>query len=248
MADVVQHDVPVGPAVPKASAIVVAGGSSRRMGGVDKLFARVAGRPLLHHTLAAFEACAAVNHVMLVLSLESARAGLQLLKTGGFRKVDGTCVGGVTRQESVRAGLTALRACEWVVVHDAARPLVTPALIECGILAAETTGAASAALPVNDTLKEVASDQTVLWTVAREHLWAVQTPQVFRYELLLEAHERENLEASDDAGLVEQSGGRVRLYRGSPANIKVTVPDDLEVVEALLLRRRSGLGRATVAG
>jgi len=209
------------------------------MGGIDKLFVEIGGRPLLHHTLAAFEACEAINHIMLVLSLDAAPAALELLKTGRFEKVDGTCVGGATRQDSVRAGLTALRACEWVVVHDAARPLVTTRLIEDGIAAAQETGAATAGLPVTDTLKEVGSDETVLWTVARDSLWAVQTPQVFRYELLARAHDQDDLEASDDAGLVEQIGGRVRIYRGSATNIKVTTAEDLAVVEAFLSRRRT---------
>jgi 2-C-methyl-D-erythritol 4-phosphate cytidylyltransferase len=226
----------------RASAIIVAAGSSQRMGGIDKLFASVGGRPLLHHTLSAFEACESVNHVMLVVSLESAPQALKLLKNGRFQKVDGTCAGGATRQDSVRAGIGALRACEWVVVHDAARPLVTPLLIENGIAAAQETGAATAGLPVTDTLKEVGSDDTILWTVARERLWAVQTPQVFRYELLLRAHERENLVASDDAGLVEQIGGRVRIYRGTGTNLKITTPEDLALADALLQRRSSGAG------
>jgi 2-C-methyl-D-erythritol 4-phosphate cytidylyltransferase len=226
----------------QASAIIVAAGSSQRMGGVDKLFADVCGRPLLHHTVSAFESCDAINHIMLVLSLDAAPAGLRLLKAGRFKKVDGTCAGGARRQDSVRAGLSALRACDWVVVHDAARPLVTARLIEEGIAKAQTTGAASAALPVSDTLKEVGSDETVLWTVARDRLWAAQTPQVFRYDLLLRAHEQEDLEASDDAGLVEQIGGRVRVYRGSANNIKVTTPDDLVLVEALLTLRNTAAG------
>jgi len=230
---------PTGMLPVRASAIVVAAGKSERMGGIDKLFVEIGGRPLLHHTLAAFEGCEAINHIMLVLSLEAAPAALELLKTGRFQKVDGTCVGGARRQDSVRAGLTALRACEWVVIHDAARPLVTTPLIEDGIAAAQETGAATAGLPVSDTLKEVGSDETVLWTVARENLWAAQTPQVFRYELLSRAHDRDDLEASDDAGLVEQIGGRVRIYRGAETNIKVTTPEDLAVVEAFLMRRRT---------
>jgi 2-C-methyl-D-erythritol 4-phosphate cytidylyltransferase len=203
------------------------------MQGVDKLFAPLNGHPLLFHTLAAFEGCEQINHITLVLSLDAAEAALSLLKDSGFRKIDGTCIGGEHRQDSVRSGLEAMRACEWVVVHDGARPLVTPQLIAAGIAAAQETGASSAGLPVPDTLKEVASDNTVLWTIPRERVWAVQTPQVFRYGLLREAHEREDLTATDDAALVERIGGRVRLYPGSPWNIKVTTRADLALAEAM---------------
>jgi 2-C-methyl-D-erythritol 4-phosphate cytidylyltransferase len=225
--------------LPAASAIIVAAGQSTRMGGMNKLFVELGGRPLLYYTLAAFEACPQINHVTLVLSLESAEAGLQLLKTSGLRKVDATCIGGARRQDSVRAGINALRACEWVVVHDGARPLVTPELISAGLAAALLTGAATAAVPVVDTLKEVASDGSVLWTVPRDHLWAVQTPQVFRFDLLRDAHEREDLEATDDAGLVERTGARVRVYPGATWNLKVTAPDDVPLAEALLQARRA---------
>ncbi len=225
--------------LPVASAIVVAAGQSTRMGGANKLFLDLDGHPLLYHTLAAFEACPQINHVTLVLSLDAAEAGLELLKTSGLRKVDTTCLGGARRQDSVRAGINALRACEWVVVHDGARPLVTPELISAGIEAALLTGAATAAVPVVDTLKEVASDGTILWTVPRDNLWMVQTPQVFRFELLRRAHERDDLEATDDAGLVERMGERVRVYPGAGSNLKVTAPEDVALAEALL-RGRGG--------
>lgn len=229
---------------PTASAIVVAAGRSSRMRGADKLFVDLDGRPLLQHTLAAFEACGAINHVMLVLSLEAADRALRLLRTARLSKVDGTCAGGDRRQDSVRAGLQALRACEWVVVHDGARPMVTPQLIEAGITAAQATGASSAGLPVVDTLKEAASDSTVLWTVPRDRLWSVQTPQVFRYDLLCAAHERDDLEATDDSGLVERIGVRVQLYPGSAWNLKVTTPEDLVLARAILMARQTGPARA----
>ena len=210
------------------------------MGGIDKLFAEIDGRPVLYHTLAAFEACDQIDRIVLVLSLDGAERALRMLETSGFRKVTGTCRGGDRRQDSVRAGLEALRACDWVVVHDGARPLVTPDLIRQGIEAAQATGASTAAMPVVETLKEVASEGTVLWTVSREHIWAVQTPQVFRYSVLLTAHERQDLEATDDAGLVERTGGRVRVYHGTAANLKITTPDDLAIAAALLRARWAG--------
>jgi 2-C-methyl-D-erythritol 4-phosphate cytidylyltransferase len=225
--------------LPMATAIIVAAGRSTRMEGVNKLFAEVNGRPLLYHTLAAFQACRHINHITVVLSLDGADRGLRLLRSARLSKVDGTCVGGERRQDSVRAGLAAVRACEWVVIHDGARPLVTAQLIEKGIAEAQLTGASSAGLPVVDTLKETATDKTVLWTVSRERLWAVQTPQVFRFGLLEAAHEREGVEATDDAELIERAGGRVRLYEGSPTNLKVTTREDLIVAGALLHARRA---------
>lgn len=218
-----------------AAAIVLAAGESRRMGS-DKVLLRVGGKPLLAHTLAAFEACAAVDQVVLVLSAANAEPARALLKR--FPKVLRTTMGGRRRQDSVRAGLHTLAPREWVVVHDGARPLITPALITAGILAAGETGAAAAALPVVETLKETDGHAFVTRTVSRDGLWAVQTPQVFRYDLLLRAHNAALGDVTDDCALVEQIGGTVKLYPGLRANIKVTTPEDLAIVEALLRARK----------
>lgn len=220
-----------------AAAIVVAAGRSTRMGGQDKLFADLGGRPLLAVTLAAFQSCPLIESVTLVLSPEAAEPALALLATGAFGKVTGACTGGERRQDSVRNGVQAAPACDWLVIHDGARPLVTPAIIEAGIEAAQETGAAAAGVPVVDTLKAAASDGTILWTVDRNRLWAVQTPQIFRYELLMAAHEHAAQDATDDAALVERIGGRVRLYLSSRQNIKVTTPEDLDLARALLRLR-----------
>jgi 2-C-methyl-D-erythritol 4-phosphate cytidylyltransferase len=216
----------------------VAAGRGLRMGGADKLLAPLAGRPFLAHTLAAFQACAAVGRVVLVIAPERLDDGRRLVREGGFDKVTAVCAGGERRQDSVRAGLEALGPCEWVVVHDGARPLVTARLIEEGLAAARETGAAICAVPVSDTIKEVAASGEVERTVRREGLWLVQTPQVFRYDLLLEAHRQARIEATDDAALVEAMGGRVRVYMGSPRNIKVTTPEDLALAEALVKEER----------
>jgi 2-C-methyl-D-erythritol 4-phosphate cytidylyltransferase len=206
------------------------------MDGQDKLLATIAGRPLLSHTLRAFEHCAAIGQVVVVLSDANADAVLPLLRP--FKKVSRTCRGGMRRQDSVRNGLYSLPAFDYVVVHDGARPLVTPGIISHGLAIAEEAGAASAAMPVVETLKAAKADGTVLRTVPREGLWTVQTPQVFRYELLLNAHERIRADVTDDCAMVEQIGHPVRLYEGSRFNIKVTTPEDLRLAE-LLLRARS---------
>ena len=207
------------------------------MGGEDKLLAPVAGRPLLTYTLRAFEACAVVEQVVVVLSEANAGGVLPLLRP--FRKVARTCRGGRRRQDSVRQGLYTLSPCDWVIVHDGARPLVTPGIISHGVAVAVTSGAAAAAVPVVDTLKAVREDGTVIRTVPREGLWAVQTPQVFRYDLLLAAHERVSEDVTDDCAMVERLGHAVRLYEGSRLNLKVTTPEDLQLVDALLRRRRT---------
>jgi 2-C-methyl-D-erythritol 4-phosphate cytidylyltransferase len=204
------------------------------MAGIDKLFVEIGGLPVLARTLQAFETCVHINHVTLVLALDAAERALALLKKMRFTKVDNTCVGGEHRQDSVRAGLRSMRASEWVVVHDGARPFVTPDLISQGIGAAQETGAATCGMPAADSLKQVGSDGTVLWTIPRDQVWTVQTPQVFRYDLLYRAHEEEGLPATDDAELVERLGERVAVYPGSRWNIKITTAEDLIIAEALI--------------
>jgi len=134
----------------------------------------------------------------------------------------------------VRAGLDELPACEYIVVHDGARPLVTAAMIEAALDGARQTGAALCAIPVSDTLKRSDDAGLVYSTVSRERLWQAQTPQAFRRDILTTAHASTDIEATDDAALVELMGAPVRLVAGSPRNVKVTTPEDQEVVEALL--------------
>jgi 2-C-methyl-D-erythritol 4-phosphate cytidylyltransferase len=215
-------------------AIIVAAGRSSRMGGLDKLFAPLGGRPLLARTLTAFQECAAVRRVVLVLAAENLARGLPLAEEEGLSKVRTVCLGGRRRQDSVWEGLEALGPCAWVVVHDGARPLVTPQLIEEGLAAARETGAAVPALLAQDTVKRVDEQGRVLRTLDRRRLWLVQTPQVFRYDILREAHKRSRRTATDDAALVERLGHRVQVYPGSPRNLKVTTPEDLALAEALL--------------
>ncbi|MGE0543134.1 MAG: 2-C-methyl-D-erythritol 4-phosphate cytidylyltransferase [Dehalococcoidia bacterium] len=214
-----------------AAAIVLAAGSSRRM-GQDKILLSIAGRPLLAYALDAFETCDKVDQVVVVLSSDNAADILPLLSE--YPKVVRTCMGGRRRQDSVRAGLHTIAPREWVVVHDGARPLVTPELIQSGIKAAAETGAASAALPVVETLKEADSLSIVRKTVSRDRLWTVQTPQVFRYDLLLRAHNAAIADVTDDCALVEQIGVAVKLFPGSRANLKVTTPEDIAIVEAII--------------
>ena len=220
-------------------AIIVAAGKSLRMGS-DKIWVSLSGRPLLAHTVSIFQFCSAIDRIALVLSADRQRLGMSLVKGAHFGKVVNICFGGEERQQSVRAGLEALGPCEWVVVHDGARPLVTTRLIEQGLAAARETGASTCAVPLHDTIKLVNDKNMVEKSLERNHLWLIQTPQVFRYDLLVEAHRRADARsASDDAALVERLGNPVKVFMGSYHNIKVTTPDDLVLAQMLLKWHRS---------
>lgn len=203
------------------------------MGGVDKIFAPLAGRPLVAHAIAVFAAHPAIERIALVVAAERIVEAETVLAPFASRRLV-VCAGGVRRQDSVRAGLERLGPLEIVAIHDGARPLVTAEMIDAGLRAVLRTGAAVAAVPVVDTLKEAGPDGVVVRTVARERLWAVQTPQFFDYATLLAAHRDSTDDVTDDAMLIEARGGRVALFPGSPRNLKVTTPEDLVLAEALL--------------
>jgi len=228
------------PAKKVVGAIIVAAGKSLRMGS-DKIWVSLGGRPLLAHTISIFQFCSTIDRIVLVLSADRQKLGMSLVKGARFGKVAGICFGGEERQQSVRAGLEALGPCEWVVVHDGARPLVTPKLIEQGLAAARETGASTCAVPLHDTIKVVNEKHIVEKSLDRNHLWLIQTPQVFRYDMLMEAHRTVDgrVAASDDAGLVEALGYPVKVFMGSYHNIKVTTPDDLVLAQMLLKWHRS---------
>lgn len=218
----------------RAGAIVVAAGLGRRMGGVDKVFALVAGRPLLAWSVEAFERSSQVDVVVVVLGPHNVAQGRLLAEQRRWRKVSAICVGGDRRQDSVRLGLGQLPPCSWVLVHDGARPCLTGDIIARGVEAARATGAAVAAMPAKDTVKVVSPEGMVTATPDRKTLWAVQTPQVFRRDLLEEVHRRVRDDVTDDAAMAERLGYSVRVFEGSYSNIKVTTPEDLRVAEVLL--------------
>lgn len=228
-------------ALSSVGAIVVAAGSSARMRGpstgsgqaLDKLFAPLAGRPLLAHVLSRFQESPAVDRIALVLSSANLQQGRDLATEYGMTKISPICLGGPRRQDSVRLGLEALGECDWVLVHDGARLLVNP-LISEGLEAAQETGAAVPAVPITDTVKSAGPDGTVERTLDRGRLWAAQTPQVFRYDLLVRAHREVSDDVTDDAAMLEALGLPVKLYTGSLLNIKVTNLEDLRQAEALL--------------
>ena len=230
------------PQIPSDSTVgvvIVGAGKGLRMGGLDKIFSTIRGVPVIAHSLRTFAVLPEVHCIALVLSEERLRDGRRLATAFGMGKVAGICLGGERRQDSVRAGLEALGACDWVVVHDGARPLVDREMVLRGLNAATETGAAVCAVPAKDTIKVVSEDGAVQDTPPRDTLWHVQTPQVFRYETLLRAHEQCSGDFNDDAAMVESLGITVKVFMGSYRNVKVTTPEDLAVVETLLTRAKT---------
>jgi 2-C-methyl-D-erythritol 4-phosphate cytidylyltransferase len=215
-------------------AIIAAAGESRRMNGIDKIFAPLGGKTALAYVLGAFEKCESVSQIVVVVSKANVAKCRQLIVEKKYYKPVEVCAGGKRRQDSVVAGLVKLDKCDWVVIHDGARPLVTRALIEDGLEAAKETGAAVAAVPVTDTIKTAGGDRIVRQTPPRQNLWAVQTPQVFRVNIISKAYQKAKSEVTDDASLVEKLGYEVKLYMGAYDNIKITTAKDLLMAEALL--------------
>ena len=218
----------------RVGAVVLAAGESRRMGGIDKIFYPLAGKPLIWHSLAALDSHPQVNEIVLVISESGVERAEALVAASEFACVRAVCAGGSRRQDSARIGVERLGDCDIVIVHDGARPFVSDALISEGIAAAMESGAACAAVPVKDTTKLADCNGFVKRTIPRQRLWAAQTPQVFKRALLAEAHRRALEDVTDDASMVEALGYPVRLYMGSYYNIKITTPEDLTLAEAII--------------
>ncbi len=222
------------PNQPKVGAVIVAAGLSERMGSIDKVSALLGGKPILARVASTFHNSSLVNQIVIVVNKVNLEPWQQLAKENGWSKVTDIYPGGRRRQDSVAAGLGRLRDCEWVVIHDGARPLVTEDLISRGLRAAAETGAAAAAVPVTDTIKMAVDDMFVRKTPPRRNLWVVQTPQVFRFDIISSAYRQIGNKVTDDASLVEQLGYRVKLYMGAYDNIKITTPSDLALAKVLL--------------
>jgi 2-C-methyl-D-erythritol 4-phosphate cytidylyltransferase len=215
----------------RTAALLVAAGSGERLGaGRPKAFVVVAGRTLLEWSLDALRAAPSIERIVVALP------------SGSRLALDGAVAvqGGAARSHSVRNALAAAGDCEAVVVHDAARPLATPELFEATIAALADADAAIAAAPVTDTVKEAGPGRLVTATLDRSRLWAIQTPQAFRADVLRAALDQPDevlAAATDDAALVEARGGRVRIVEAPPENFKVTTKLDLELAGLLLSRR-----------
>ena len=224
------------------SAIIVAAGKGTRMGtNVDKLFLEVAGRPVMAHTWQRFNDAMRIDEIVIVVRDGMQSAFAELAARYNLTKPHRLVPGGTERQDSVWNGLEALSpGAEIVAIQDAARPATTEALIAATIEAARETGAAVAAQPVTDTIKESTDGKLIARTVDRSRLWSVQTPQTFRVEVIRRALaevRRRGLRVTDDTAACELIGQSVRLVSGIEPNPKVTVPGDLAYIETLFRRR-----------
>lgn len=222
--------------------IIVAAGTSTRMGGGDKQFADLNGEPVVGYSLKVFARSGHVAGIALVLSSDNLDRGRAFVSESGLDDVVVCVQGGATRQDSARIGLEALKSSapdvKFVAVHDGARPFVDESMIERGLAEARVTGSAVAAVPVKDTIKAAGSDRVVTKTLDRRGLWAIQTPQVFRTDILSAAYEEVTADVTDDASMVELAGHRVAVFDGHSENIKITTPDDLLLAGLIAGRRR----------
>ena len=224
------------------TAIIVAAGSSQRM-GFDKLFSLLGGKPVVVHTLQAFEGAECVDEIILVGRLDRLAELEELIGRTELKKVRHVVAGGVHRQDSVRAGMDLLgSAASYVAVHDAARPLITAEKIGRVFAECQTHGAAALAEPITDTLKRADDECFVSGGVDRSGLYAMQTPQMFSRDLLVRAYETvaaRQLLITDEVSAVEQLGVKVLLVPNDEFNPKITYPRDLFLAESLLRARAS---------
>ena len=219
----------------RCGAVIVAAGSASRMGGIDKVMASLGGTPMVARTAAAFQNCDAIAEIVIVTRPDLIRPISALC--AGMDKVRAVVAGGSSRQESVWLGLNALSEdIQLAAIHDGARPLVSNLLIDRTVRAANSYGAAAPAVPVKDTIK-VVKGGLVEKTPERSTLQAVQTPQVFDFDLLrgaLKQAEEEKTAVTDDCSAVERLGMKVKIVEGDERNLKVTTPMDLKIAEMLL--------------
>lgn len=216
-------------------AVIVAAGSASRMGGIDKVMANLGGEPMILRTVRAFQNCDAITSIVIVTREDLIRPISGLCRDMG--KVVAVVAGGSSRQESVHLGLNALpKGMKLAAVHDGARPLISWQVIDRVVRAANTYGAAAPAIPVKDTIK-VVSGGLVKETPDRSTLMAVQTPQVFDFDLLrgaLKKAEEDGAAVTDDCSAVERTGMKIKIVEGDERNLKVTTPMDLKIAELLL--------------
>jgi|UniRef100_UPI00378401E7 2-C-methyl-D-erythritol 4-phosphate cytidylyltransferase len=215
------------------SAIIVAAGSSRRM-GFNKLMTPLCGEPVLRRTLGVFQKCAAIDEIIVVTS-DALRMEIDVWRASGFEKITKIIAGGAERHLSVHAGLLALNpACDIVAVHDGARPLISVNQITRCVEAARTQAAVACARPMTETLKRCDSDGRITDSIDRANAWIMETPQVFQRELLARAYEaviRDSLLVTDEVSAVQHLGEPVFVVENAEPNPKITFPADILLAE-----------------
>jgi len=218
----------------KYAAIIVAAGSSSRMKGTDKIFSELAGKPVLQHCLEQFVNSKLFSEVIVVVNsarIEKVNGILDSLHYEGLK----TVIGGNRRQDSVFQGLDAISICDYVAIHDGARPFVTQELLRSGIQCVRKTGAAIPVLPLQDTIKKIDTQYIVSETMNRNTLHRAQTPQFFQYDLIMEAHQSVDRDVTDDSTMVELMGKPVLAFQGDPNNVKITTQSDLSHLQHILM-------------
>lgn len=220
-------------------AVIVAAGEAAPKGSLDRIFADLAGKPILAHTIAAFEACSAVDETILVTTRSNLTRAWNLSSEHGWRKLTKIVPGGARRQDSVSAGLQETGECEWVMIHDGSRPLVTADEILNCLTAAREFGAAILAVPARDAVKMVNAEHIVRGTPDRAAIWLTQTPQCFRKSLIVQGYREAFGEVSDDSVLIERQNLPVKVCKGLYTNIKISSQDDLDLAQ-VIMRRRMG--------
>jgi 2-C-methyl-D-erythritol 4-phosphate cytidylyltransferase len=222
------------------SAIIVAAGKGiRMMGQTRKQYLELAGRPVLSYSLIAFDACTLIEEIFLVVPKKDIDdCQNKIISTLDLKKKVHLISGGTHRQDSVYNGLLSVeKKSDIVVIHDGVRPLIQSEDLTACILCAKNTGACILGTPASDTLKRVDESQIIEKTLDRNTIWLTQTPQAFKYDLILKAHEaarRDGVIGTDDASLVERLGKDVKIINGNKYNIKITVKEDLAIAHALI--------------
>ena len=224
------------------TAVILAAGLGKRMqAGHNKQFIEICGQSVLTHTLTVFAQIPEIAKIVLVVRAGEEDTCRNMIPEIAESKTV-LAIGGKERQDSVHNGIRAITwECEYILIHDGARPLITEEVIRRTLLAAQNSGAAICAVPVKDTIKQADSDGNVLATIPRESLWAAQTPQVFRADLIRRAYENayvHNHYGTDDASLVEYLGEKIKIVTGDYENIKITTPEDITTAEQILQKRQ----------
>lgn len=220
--------------------VIVAAGRGKRMGTEEsKQYLQLGGKPIIVHTLESFQAMAFIDEIVLVVGADDIARCHLWCQQYSISKVKAIIEGGAERQHSVHAGLKQI-ATQWVMVHDGVRPFVSEQAVMRCCHSAERHHAAVLAVPVKDTIKQVNREGVITATPDRQSLWAIQTPQAFRHDVVLEAHEaaeRAGMLGTDDSSVVEWNGASVVVAEGEYTNIKITTPEDLPWAELLLKQR-----------
>jgi 2-C-methyl-D-erythritol 4-phosphate cytidylyltransferase len=224
----------------KIIGIILAAGKSKRFGNEDKLLQDLDGKPVIYYSLLTFEEIDEISSILLVSDRKKLELLRDLIEKWRFKKVENIIEGGEERQDSVYNALKFISSCDFVLIHDSARPLVSKNLIKKLIMEGKEKKVVITGIPVKDTIKLINTDGKVERTLPRDKLWQIQTPQFFEFSLILSAYEKamtERFYGTDDSVLVERLGIPVYIIEGEPWNIKITTKDDLELIKCLIRKK-----------